>query len=96
MIENLTTGEKVVALLGSDNMICEKDAEWNVELWIDDDTEAPIIDFGTIKFSDAKASSASVVSGPLQATIRNAYQGNNALTSVTTDSTSVTVQYLGK
>lgn len=95
IVENLTTGQKADQFLTSPDEICEKDAEFMVEFWKDNSTVAPIADFSTIKFSDAKASSPSIVDGLSYASTRNAYQGENPLTSVAVDSQSVTVQYIG-
>jgi len=95
VVENLTTHKKVSKALTSTFPLCGKNAEWIVEDFQQNGVPVPFADFGTVKFSGAKATrrSGSTI-GPLGAKIYDIKQNGHVLTDVKTTSTSVTVKYL--
>ena len=93
-IENLTTGKTVTKSITSSYALCEQDAEWIVEDFEENGGLVAFADFGTVTFTGASAGKSSGSSGPSGATIIDIEQNSKVLTSVSTSSSSVTVEYV--
>ncbi|KAL5356937.1 peptidase A4 family-domain-containing protein [Aspergillus floccosus] len=95
-VENLTTGKTVTHTFtgGVDGNLCEYNAEWIVEDFEQNGSLVPFANFGTVTFSNAKATDAGSSVGPSGATLIDIQQSNKVLTSVSLGSSSVTVKYV--
>ncbi|KAJ7209701.1 peptidase A4 family-domain-containing protein [Mycena pura] len=94
-IENLSTGVTVSKSLTSSAKLCQENAEWIVEDFEEGSSLVPFANFGTVTFSNAVATMVSgATTGPSGAVIIDLEQNNQVLTSVSTSSSSVTVEYL--
>ncbi|KAI0050867.1 hypothetical protein FA95DRAFT_1486486 [Auriscalpium vulgare] len=94
VIENVTTGKTVKKSLTSTAPLCEENAEWIVEDYEEGSSLVPFANFGTVTFTDALATTSSGPVGPDGATLIDIRQNNVTLTSVSADSSSVTVSYI--
>lgn len=95
MVENVTKGTSVThSFSGQSAALQELNAEWIVEDFYSGGL-VPFADFGTVTFTGASASTSSGSVGPSGATIIDIEQDGEILTSVSTTSTSVTVEYIG-
>ncbi|KAJ7785335.1 peptidase A4 family-domain-containing protein [Mycena maculata] len=93
-ISNETTGKSVSKDLTSTAKLCGENAEWIVEDFEEGDSLVPFADFGTVKFTDAVAttSTGSTV-GPEGAALIDIKQSSTVLTSVTATDSTLTVKY---
>jgi len=96
VVENLTRHKKVTKLLTSTHALCGKNAEWIVEDFQQGGALVPFANFGTVKFSGAKATKRSngAKVGPAGAKIYDIKQSGKVLTHTSTTSTSVTVKHI--
>ncbi|KAK7057520.1 peptidase A4 family-domain-containing protein [Favolaschia claudopus] len=93
-IENLSTGVTVSRALTSSARLCQENAEWIVEDFEEGNSMVPFANFGTVTFTNAVATEASGSTvGPSGAVIINMEQNGQVLTSVSTSSSSVTVNH---
>jgi len=94
VIKNVSNGQSVSKSLTSSSALCQTNAEWIVEDFEEGGSLVPFADFNTVTFTGASATtlSGSTV-GPSGAVIFDIEQ-NSVLTSVSTTSTSVTVNYV--
>ncbi|KZT10841.1 uncharacterized protein LAESUDRAFT_809729 [Laetiporus sulphureus 93-53] len=92
-IENPSTGQTVTQDLSSSYALCEENAEWIVEDYEEDGSLVAFADFGTVTFTNAEATYDGETVGPSTATLINIEQNGEVLTSVSTDSSSVTISY---
>ncbi|KZT03720.1 uncharacterized protein LAESUDRAFT_729021 [Laetiporus sulphureus 93-53] len=92
-IENLSTEQTVTQDLSSSYALCEENAEWIVEDYEEDGSLVAFADFGTVTFTNAEATYDGETVGPSTATLINIEQDGEVLTSVSTDSSSVTISY---
>ncbi|RAH78832.1 hypothetical protein BO86DRAFT_458184 [Aspergillus japonicus CBS 114.51] len=95
-VENVTKGTTVTHTFsgGVDGDLCEYNAEWIVEDFEENSSLVPFADFGTVTFSSAYATQSGSTVGPSGATLIDIEQNNKVLTSVSTTSSSVTVDML--
>jgi len=94
VIENVSTGQTVSKSITSSSALCEENAEWIVEDYEENGSLVPLANFGTVTFTSASASTTSGSVGPSGATLIDIEQNNNVLTSASTSSGSVTVEYV--
>ncbi|KAI0040101.1 hypothetical protein FA95DRAFT_1566673 [Auriscalpium vulgare] len=94
VIENVSTGKTVTKSLTSSAALCEKNAEWIVEDFDENNSQVPFANFGTVAFTGASATTGSGSVGPSGATILDIKQSGTVLTSVSTGSSSVTISYV--
>ncbi|KAI0040156.1 acid proteinase [Auriscalpium vulgare] len=94
VIENVTTGKTVTKSLTSSAALCEKNAEWIVEDYDSGNSQVPFVNFGTVTFTGASATTGSGTVGPSGSTILDMKQSGTVLTSVSTGSSSVTISYV--
>ncbi|KAE9389713.1 hypothetical protein BT96DRAFT_946659 [Gymnopus androsaceus JB14] len=98
-IENVSTGKSVSkAPLGSIfvsySNLGGQNAEWIVEDFEEGDSLVKFCDFGTVKFTDASASTAESTVGVTGGTVIDIEQSSKVLTAVTVDSdSSITIAY---
>ncbi|KAK2463899.1 hypothetical protein APHAL10511_004071 [Amanita phalloides] len=94
IVENLTNGQKVSQNISSSSPLCRQNAEWVVEDFYSNGVLVPVCNFGTVAFTDASATS---ISGPDMspngATIFIMQQKGRVLTSVSENSSGVTISY---
>lgn len=94
IIENNTTGKNATQSLTSTSPLCQTNAEWIVEDYEEGGNLVPLADFGTVKFTDAYATTKSGFEAPADANIVTMVNGTGpALADAWTDSTSVTITY---
>jgi hypothetical protein len=95
VVENVSTGKSVTHTFngGVDGDLCEYNAEWIVEDFESGGSLVPFADFGTVVFTNAKATSGRTTVGPSGATIMDIKQ-NSVLTSSSANSNSVSVSYI--
>lgn len=93
-ITNVSTGKTVTKALTSTAALCEKDAEWIVEDFEENGSLVPLANFGTVTFTNAKATTGSGTVGPSGAVIIDMEQGSTVYTSVSTGTNTVTVTYV--
>ncbi|KAF9227237.1 hypothetical protein BS17DRAFT_695404 [Gyrodon lividus] len=94
VIQNETTGQTVKKALTSSYALCKQNAEWIVEDFEDGGALVPFVDFGTVKFTSAKATGSAGTYTPTGATLIDIKQDNKVLTSVTTSGSTLTVKYV--
>ena len=90
----LFRSKTVTKSITSSYALCEQDAEWIVEDFEENGGLVAFADFGTVTFTGASAGKSSGSSGPSGATIIDIEQNSKVLTSVSTSSSSVTVEYV--
>lgn len=94
-IENLSNGQVVSKSLNSTYPLCGQNAEWIVEDYQTGTSLVPFADFGTVTFTNAVATASGTQNYyPSGANITEIRQNNQVLTNVTTNSASVTIQYV--
>jgi hypothetical protein len=93
VIENITTNTSVVQYLTSSYPLCKENAEWIVDAYVERDSFAPLANFG-ITFSGSKATTKWGTVGPSDATVLDLKLNKKVLTSVSTNSSSVTVKFV--
>jgi hypothetical protein len=95
-VENVSTGKTVTHKFtgGVDGDLCEYNAEWIVEDFSSNDDLVPFADFGTVTFTNAKATTSGKTVGPAGATLIDIKQNDDILTSSSITSNSVSVSYL--
>jgi len=95
-VENVSTGKSVTHTFtgGVDGDLCEYNAEWIVEDFESNNALVPFANFGTVKFSNAQATTGGKTVGPSGATIMDIKQSNSVLTSSSATSNSVSVSYV--
>ncbi|KAJ5951094.1 uncharacterized protein N7479_009507 [Penicillium vulpinum] len=96
VVENVTKGKSVTHTFtgGVDGDLCEYNAEWIVEDFESGGALVPFVNFGTVTFSNAQATTGGKVVGPSGATLMDIKQSNAVLTSSSLTSTGVTVSYV--
>jgi len=95
VIENVTTGKTVTKAITSTSALCLENAEWIVEDFEEGSSLVTLADFGSVKFTNAKATTASgTVQGPADGTVLDIKQSGTVKTSVSTGSSSLTVKYV--
>ncbi|ROV95943.1 hypothetical protein VMCG_07942 [Cytospora schulzeri] len=96
VVENVSKGTSVTHTFTSQsNALEELNAEWIVEDFSEGYSLVPFADFGTVTFTGATATGSSGTVGPSGATLIDIEQDGEILTSSSTTSTSVTVEYIG-
>ena len=96
VIENNTTGKKVSHAFSGQPALCQTNAEWIVEDFEEGSSLVPFANFGTVTFTGASATTTSGSTvGPSGSTLIDIEQSSKVLTSVSTTSDSVTVEYVG-
>ena len=93
MVENLTNGQTVSANLTSSTPLCEQDAEWIVEDYMEGFRLVPFANFSTVTFTNAEATGTGIYT-PSGANITDIKQNGKTLTSVSTSGSSVTIDYV--
>ncbi|KAG9313784.1 peptidase A4 family-domain-containing protein [Chiua virens] len=94
-IENLTNGRTVSTSLNSTSPLCKQNAEWIVEDFQMDGGLVSFANFGTVTFTDAKATGQSGTSyTPSGATLVNIQQNNQVLTNVSMHGSSLAILYV--
>lgn len=95
-IQNLSTGEEVSqSFSGETDLLCETNAEWIVEDFSRGGKLVPFVDFGTVTFTEASATTAEGTVGLSGAEITNIRQDEVVLTSASIlGSSSLTVSRL--
>lgn len=97
MIENNTNGQKVSKSLTSTSPLCQTNAEWIVEDFDAGGSPVPLVDFGTVTFTGAQATTEQGDSvGPAGATIIDMETQEGGGATAEADSSSVTVTYDGE
>lgn len=95
VVKNVSKGTSVThTFSGQSNALQELNAEWIVEDFSEGNSLVPFADFGSVTFTGASATGSSGTVGPSGATIIDIEQNGEVLTSVSTTSTSVTVNYI--
>ncbi|KAE9405012.1 hypothetical protein BT96DRAFT_812816 [Gymnopus androsaceus JB14] len=96
-IENVSTGKSVSKSLSapsSSSNLGGQNAEWIVEDFEEGNSLVKFCDFGTVKFTDASASTAESTVGVTGGTVIDIEQSSKVLTAVTVDSdSSITIAY---
>ncbi|KAI0323936.1 acid proteinase [Cubamyces sp. BRFM 1775] len=92
---NYSTGQEVTKILTSQPALCQENAEWIVEDYTESGGLVPLANFGTVTFTDALAGISTGGVSPAGATIFNMEQNGRVLTTASTSSSSVTVNYIG-
>ncbi|KAG8216014.1 peptidase A4 family-domain-containing protein [Butyriboletus roseoflavus] len=92
-IENLTNNQRVSQSLNSSASLCRQNAEWIVQDYQRGNSLVSFADFGTVTFTNAVATGTQHYY-PSGATIVEIEQNNKVLTNVTTNGSSVTIQYV--
>ncbi|KAM4057706.1 peptidase a4 family protein [Hirsutella rhossiliensis] len=97
VLENLSNGQKVShTFTNSPSSLCETNAEWIVEDFQSSGQLVPLVDFGTVTFTDASASGSGGTVTPDGATIIDIKdQSGNVLTNCDTSGNDVVCQYTG-
>ena len=98
ILENLNTGQTVSHSFSSSlTGLCQKNAEWIVEDFLENDKLVPLADFGTYNFTGCSASQgADKTVGVQGATVLDIAQGGQVLSSCSTiGSDGVTCSYAG-
>ena len=95
-ITNNSKGKTVSHTFSGQPSLCEYNAEWIVEDFEEGSSHVPFANFGTITFTGASATTTSGSTvGPSGSTLIDIEQSSKVLTSVSTTSDSVTVEYVG-
>lgn len=96
-VDNLTTKQSVTHTfgLGAQAPLCEQNAEWIVEDFLQNGSQVPFANFGNVTFTNAQATDNGATVGPSGATIIDIQQNGKVLTSSSDTSNSVTVTYIG-
>ncbi|KXG45674.1 Concanavalin A-like lectin/glucanases superfamily [Penicillium griseofulvum] len=96
VIKNLTTGKSVSHTFtgGVDGDLCEYNAEWIVEDYESGGQLVPFVDFGTVTFTNAKATKGGKSVGPSGSTLMDIKQSKVVLTKSSLTSNSVSVSYV--
>ncbi|ROW09341.1 hypothetical protein VPNG_05818 [Cytospora leucostoma] len=96
VVENVTTGKTVThSFSGQTYALEELNAEWIVEDFESGDSLVSFADFGTVTFTNAKATTSSGSVGPSGATLIDIEQDGEILTSSSVTDSTVTVEYIG-
>lgn len=96
VVENVSKGTSVTHTFSSQSKaLQELNAEWIVEDFSEGYSLVPFADFGTVTFTDATAIGSNGSVGPSGATLIDIEQDGEVLTSSSTTSTTVTVEYIG-
>jgi len=95
VIENKTTGQTVTESITSASALCEENAEWIVEDYEQGGALVKFANFGTVTFTNAEAttSSGSTI-GPSGSTTIDMEQNSEVVTSVSTSSSGVVIEYV--
>ncbi|KAH9940060.1 aspergillopepsin [Epithele typhae] len=95
-ITNVSTGKSVSHSFSGQPSLCEYNAEWIVEDFEEGSSLVPFANFGTVTFTNAKATtnSGSTVT-PSGSDLIDIEQNGKVLTSVSTSGSTVTVKYTG-
>ncbi|KAJ6630335.1 aspergillopepsin [Mycena sp. CBHHK59/15] len=94
VITNVSTGQTVSKALTSTARLCMENAEWIVEDFEEGSSLVPFANFGTVTFTNAKATTSSgSTTGPSGSVLIDIEQSGKLLTSVSSSSTSVTVSH---
>ncbi|KAI1260674.1 peptidase A4 family-domain-containing protein [Xylariaceae sp. FL1019] len=93
-LDNKTTGKSVShTFANQEGDLCQTNAEWIVEDFLQGNSLVPLVDFATVTFTNATVNGKADLSG---ATIYDIKQGNTVYTACSAvDSTSVTCAYTG-
>ncbi|KAJ5383025.1 Concanavalin A-like lectin/glucanases superfamily [Penicillium concentricum] len=96
VVKNVTTGKSVTHTFtgGVDGDLCEYNAEWIVEDFESNGELVPFVNFGTVTFSNAKATTGGKSVGPSGSTLMDIKQSNAVLTKSSITSNSVSVSYV--
>ncbi|KAJ5185612.1 Concanavalin A-like lectin/glucanases superfamily [Penicillium cf. griseofulvum] len=96
VIKNVTTGKSVTHTFtgGVDGDLCEYNAEWIVEDYESGGELVPFVNFGTVTFTNAKATTGGKTVGPSGSTLMDIKQNNVVLTKSSLTSSSVSVSYV--
>lgn len=93
-IENHNTNQVVEKILSSKAPLCQKNAEWIVEDFMDNGVDVPFCDFGTVAFEGASATTTGGKKvSPLGAQVFIIEKNGEDMTSVKVSSDSVTISY---
>ena len=92
---NHSTGQQVSHTFSGQPALCQQNAEWIVEDFSEGNSLVPLANWGTVTFTGVSAGLASGSETPSGATIINMEQNGRVLTSVSSSSSSVTVEYTG-
>ncbi|PIL34607.1 hypothetical protein GSI_03386 [Ganoderma sinense ZZ0214-1] len=92
---NHSTGQTVSHTFSGQPALCQENAEWIVEDFSEGSSLVPLANWGTVTFTGVSAGLASGSQSPSGATIINMEQSGRVLTSVSSSSSSVTVEYTG-
>lgn len=91
----MTTGTTVSKSFSSSHALCEQNIEWIVEVYEEGGALVSFCNFGTVTFTNAYATTKSGARvSPNGATIVDIEQNNKVLTSVTENSSGVTIKYV--
>lgn len=97
-VDNLSTGQSVTHTFSEPGLqlpLCEQNAEWIVEDFLQNGSQVPFSNFGTVTFSNATAIHNGKAVGPSGATIYDIKQNGKVLTHSSDTANSVTVAYVG-
>ena len=95
-ITNESTGQTVSHTFSDQPSLCEYNAEWIVEDFESGGSLVSFANFGTVTFTGASATTNSGTTvGPSGSTLIDIEQDSTVLTSVSTNSDSVTISYVG-
>lgn len=96
VVKNVSKGTSVTHTFTSQSQaLQELNAEWIVEDFSEGYSLVPFADFGTVTFTGATAKGSSGTVGPSGATLIDIEQDGEVLTSSSTTSTTVKVEYIG-
>lgn len=97
-LDNLTTGQSVIHTFtfpGLQSPLCEQNAEWIIEDFLQNGSQVPFANFGNVTFSNAQATDNGATVGTTGATIYDIRQNGKVLTHSTDTVNSVAIQYVG-
>lgn len=97
-IDNLSTGQSVTHTFSEPGLqlpLCEQNAEWIVEDFLQNGSQVPLANFGTVTFSNATAIDNGKEVGPSGAQIFDIKQNGKILTHSSDTANSITIQYVG-
>ena len=95
VITNNSKGKTVTKSITSSSALCEQDAEWIVEDFMENDEVVPFANFGSVVFTVAEATTKkSGTVGPTGSNTFDTEQNGVILTNVSTSTSSVSVVYV--